>query len=95
MTMKHKVLRMVSLLGYWAILLLAGLRYGFGAAVLAALGGSFAALSMLMDKFCEDADGHREEHNSCEGCKHDLGGGACEINLEAECGKGEHEAWEE
>lgn len=35
------------------------------------------------------------EHDSCEGCRHDLGGGQCRINLEGECGKGEHEAWEE
>lgn len=35
-----------------------------------------------------------EGHTSCEGCKHHLGGGMCRINLEDECGKGEHEAWE-
>lgn len=34
-----------------------------------------------------------EGHTSCEGCKHHLGGGMCRINLEDECGKGEHEAW--
>lgn len=35
-----------------------------------------------------------EGHESCTGCKHDLGGGQCRINLEAECRKGAHEAWE-
>lgn len=35
------------------------------------------------------------EHESCVGCKNYLGGGCCRINLEAECGKGEHEAWED
>lgn len=34
-------------------------------------------------------------NDSCAGCKHDLGGGQCKINLEAECGKGEHEMWED
>lgn len=30
-----------------------------------------------------------------DGCKHNLGGGACEINLEAECREGGgFEAWE-
>ena len=33
---------------------------------------------------------------SCQTCKHWLGGvySCCRINLEAECAKGEHEAWE-
>lgn len=31
----------------------------------------------------------------CEGCCHDLGGGCCRINLEAECREGGgYEAWE-
>ena len=34
-------------------------------------------------------------HN-CETCRYGLGGlyNNCRINLEAECGAGEHEAWE-
>lgn len=36
------------------------------------------------------------EHDSCEGCKYDLGGGCCRINLEAECREGGgFEMWEE
>lgn len=27
-------------------------------------------------------------HDSCEGCDHDLGGGCCRINAEAECREG-------
>lgn len=32
----------------------------------------------------------------CETCRYDLGGGYnnCKINLEAECGDGNYEAWE-
>ncbi len=32
----------------------------------------------------------------CETCRHDLGGGYdnCRINLEADCGDGDFEAWE-
>ena len=34
-------------------------------------------------------------HIPCEGCKHDLGGGCCRINLETECREGGgYEAWE-
>lgn len=32
--------------------------------------------------------------HTCDTCRHYLGGGCCRINLEAECGKGEFEAWE-
>ncbi len=31
---------------------------------------------------------------TCDTCRHYLDGGCCRINLEAECGKGEFEAWE-
>lgn len=34
------------------------------------------------------------ERNTCEGCKHHLGGGCCRLNVEAECGKGERELYE-
>ena len=30
----------------------------------------------------------------CDTCRNYLGGWSCLINLEAECGKGEFEAWE-
>lgn len=37
-----------------------------------------------------------ETQRCCETCRYDLGGGYdnCRINLEAECGAGEFEAWE-
>lgn len=36
----------------------------------------------------------KNRHISCEGCKHDLGGGCCRINLETECREGGgFEAW--
>ena len=34
-------------------------------------------------------------HDSCSGCRYDLGGGCCYINEEAECGAGERELWED
>lgn len=34
-------------------------------------------------------------HDRCEGCRYDLGGGCCRINMEAECGAGERELWED
>ena len=37
---------------------------------------------------------YEEMGRCCETCRHDLGGGCCRINLEAECSAGEYEAWE-
>ena len=34
------------------------------------------------------------ERDSCVGCRYNLGGGCCRLNVEAECGKGEREAYE-
>ena len=35
------------------------------------------------------------KHESCQGCRHDLGGGSCAINEEAECREGGgFELWE-
>ena len=37
----------------------------------------------------------KDEKNSCNGCKYDLGGGHCKINLEGECREGGgFELWE-
>ena len=33
-------------------------------------------------------------HDSCEGCRYDLGGGCCRINVEAECREGVFELYE-
>lgn len=34
-------------------------------------------------------------HDSCDGCKYDLGGGCCKINAEGECCEGGgFELWE-
>ena len=38
---------------------------------------------------------HTDTKRSCATCRQHLGGGLCRVNLEAECGAGEFEAWEE
>ena len=38
--------------------------------------------------------GYERIARCCATCRYDLGGGCCRINLEAECGEGEFEAWE-
>lgn len=35
-------------------------------------------------------------HDNCEGCRHNLGGGCCRLNMEQECREGGgYELWEE
>lgn len=83
---------LIPLLGYCFAAIIAGILYGTMSVLLVFLGGSCTAfcIALISDDIYEDVP----EHDSCDGCKHDLGGGQCKINLEAECGKGEHEAWE-
>lgn len=53
-----------------------------------------------LDAFCYAAKAlarvmNEKPMDSCEGCAHDLGGGCCRINLEAECREGGgFEMWE-
>lgn len=83
---------LISLLGYCAAVIIAGVLYGAMAVLLVFFGASCVAfcIALIVDDDYEDVP----DHDSCVGCKHDLGGGCCRINLEAECGKGGHEAWE-
>lgn len=39
-------------------------------------------------------DTYNESGRCCETCKNCLGYRCCRVNLEAECGEGEFEAWE-
>lgn len=93
MTKKLMIFKLIGLLLYWGTIIAAGCIYGLGAAVLVVVGAVFAGIVLAADEISEDDAS--EGHDSCTGCKHDLGGGACRINLEAECGKGEHEMWED
>lgn len=38
--------------------------------------------------------GETEARRECETCRYYLGNGCCRIDLEAECGAGQFEAWE-
>ena len=46
--------------------------------------------------YVEYEEDDEPDHDSCDGCKHNLGGGHCKVNLEDECAAGGgYEAWEE
>lgn len=83
----------ISLLGYYASIIIAGICYGFKVSALVIIASCCTAIATA--RLYNDDSLDESDHDTCEGCKHDLGGGCCRINLEVECGKGEHEAWEE
>lgn len=57
--------------------------------------GSWCASYIYHENKPEERIEEESEHDSCDGCKHDLGGGHCKINLEGECREGGgYEAWE-
>lgn len=68
-------------------------KVGFIACLLVLGGWTSCMLANAGREYGRLFDIEEPEHDSCDGCKNDLGGGHCAINLEAECGKGNHEAW--
>ena len=56
-----------------------------------------AWLQNIVDRWFMEGEKMAEDmtYDSCNGCRHNLGGGCCRINEEAECGAGDRELWEE
>lgn len=57
------------------------------------IGASYlAVMCCVTDDVIEEVE---PEHESCEGCRHNLGGSHCRINVEGECREGGgFELWE-
>lgn len=51
---KYKILRLLSLLGYWGTCIAAGAMFGVRAALLVVAGASCAALTVAMEEMCEE-----------------------------------------
>lgn len=81
-------------LGYFAMLFAIAHEGGFKAVIFVTIAACCASVPTALNM--NDADEIEDEpvHDSCEGCKHNLGGGCCSINVEYECGEGNHELWE-
>lgn len=76
---------------YDVLMLLLYLAICAGCALIGWIGGSVAPIRIVKDFF----DGlDREEEKDCGSCRWYLGGGACRMNLEDECGEDRHQAWE-
>ena len=78
---------------YHVIIILSVVWYGVRCAVLlVAACACVAAIARLIEKDEPEDD---LESGSCEGCKNNLGGGHCRINVEGECREGGgFELWE-
>jgi hypothetical protein len=71
--------------------------YKFGYAGIFLVFATVVAASIYFSGVCAEPDmDEQPERNSCSGCKNDLGGGCCSLNLEDECAAGGgYELWEE
>jgi len=72
---------------YLAVLIMIGIVFGIKAVVLTILACCCTALAVCLI-IKEEPEEVEPEHTSCEGCKHNLGGGHCRINVEDECCEG-------
>lgn len=78
---------------YHAIIILSVVWYGVRCAVLMVAACACVSAIAVLDEKEEPEDD--VECESCEGCKNDLGGGHCRINMERECREGGgFELWE-
>ena len=71
--------------------------YKFGWAGLFLVFAMFVSCCLYFSGVQAEYDEEDEpEHDSCDSCKHNLGGGHCKVNLEGECREGGgYEAWED
>lgn len=86
--------KILGIVGYAACIVVGNYKFGWPGSVLCLAAWVSACL------YCDgcwkaDTDEEEPEHDSCDGCKHDLGGGCCKINVEGECREGGgFELWE-
>ena len=90
----------VAVLGYAAAMIAAGALFGFKALVLMVVACICTAIAVACIDVVEweedELEDDEPEHDSCDGCKHNIGGGCCNLNLEDECeAGGGFEMWEE
>ena len=72
---------------YYAVMVAISVMFGMKALVLTVVACCCTAFigHLIADSDREDVE---PEHTSCEGCKHNLGGGHCRLNVEDECCEG-------
>ena len=85
----------VATLVYAAAMIAAGVMFGLKGIVLMIVACTCTAIAVASCIDDWDLEEDEPEHDSCDGCKHNLGGGCCNLNLEDECeAGGGFEMWE-
>lgn len=88
------ITKIIAFILYTACVIVGWVKFGWAGSLLVIATGTAACIFCTDDSVYEDED--EPEHDSCKGCKHDLGGGCCKLNLEDECAAGGgYEMWED
>lgn len=84
--------KILGMVGYIACCLVGNYKFGWPGGLLCIAAWMSACLFFTRQAHTTEEE---PEHDSCDGCKHDLGGGCCKINVEGECREGGgFELWE-
>lgn len=86
--------KIIAFILYTACALVGCIKFGWAGGLLAC--ATWTVACIYCDDNCTYEDEGEPEHDSCEGCKHNLGGGCCKLNVEDECAAGGgYEMWED
>lgn len=89
------VRKIIAFILYLACVLVGCYKFGYAGGLLAAAAWATGCFYCWNDNGYVDEE-DEPEHDSCEGCKHNLGGGCCKLNVEDECAAGGgYEMWED
>ena len=84
--------KILGIVGYAACIVVGNYKFGWPGGLLCCAAWVSACLFFTRQAHTTDEE---PERDSCDGCKHDLGGGCCKINVEGECREGGgFELWE-
>lgn len=92
---KRKILIGVLLIGWYGLMAIAAGKFGWVAGLVAWLSGILTGIIGALADVINEEPEEDALKSSCMGCKNDLGGGHCRINMERECREGGgFELWE-
>lgn len=87
-----KLTKILGMVGYIACCLVGNYKFGWPGGLLCIAAWMSACLFFTRQAHTTEEE---SEHDSCDGCRYDLGGGCCKINVEGECREGGgFELWE-
>ena len=93
--MARNLTKLICIIGCWVCMLYAASTWGLKA-------GAIVAIALMLESIhaaciiTETEEKEDEpEHDSCDGCKHHVGGGFCDQHLECECDEDGYKAWED